>query len=379
MELKEILEVIETRKPDEKAVEEAKKREEVLAKPTGALGDLEAMAIKMAGITKKVKNEIKKQCIVLFSSDNGVIEEGVASAPVSVTQSQTINFLRHYTGMSALANYFGCDMLIVDVGVKLPISDSLYTNTFDFIPGGFSETGEFKGKIVNRKIAEGTKNLAKEPAMTKEECIKAIMVGFDSVKAIKDAGYDIFGVGEMGIGNTTTSSCLLSYISKADPKTFIGRGGGLNDKGLKKKIDIVKNAVDKEKGDIIDALSHMGGFDIASMVGAYLGASYYEIPVVIDGYISSVAALIAKTLSKNTVNYMFSSHESKEPGYLIAIRLLELKPMFNLGMRLGEGSGCPIAFKILEAACAHMKDMATFSEGAIDAEYLKEGKEKKFF
>lgn len=379
MELKEILEQIEKNVPNEKAIEETKAREEVLAKPTGALGDLETMAIKLAGITGKVKNDVSKQCIVLFSSDNGVVEEGVASAPISVTQSQTINFLRHYTGMSSLANHFGCDMLIVDVGVKLPISDELYTDSFDFVPGGFSHTGEFKGKIVNRKIGRGTKNLAKEPAMSKEECLKAIMIGFDSVKAIKEKGYMVFGIGEMGIGNTTTSSCLISYISKVDPKEFIGRGGGLNDEGLKKKIDIVTSAVNREYEDLIDALASMGGFDIAAMVGAYLGAAYYKIPVVIDGYISAAAALTASKLSPNSVNYMFTSHESKEPGYLIAINLLGLKPMFNLGMRLGEGSGCPIAFKILEAACSHLNDMATFSEGAIDADYLKEGKEKKFF
>ena len=379
MELEEILESIKNESPNYDAIEKAKKREEILAKPTGALGDLETMAIKLAGITGNVINEIKKECIVLFSSDNGVVEEGVASAPISVTQSQTINFLRHYTGMSALANYFNNDMLIVDMGVKLPIAEELYTNTFDFIPGGFPKTGEFRGKIVNRKIKNGTNNLAKEDAMSIEDCKKAIMVGFDSVKAIKEAGYDIFGIGEMGIGNTTTSSCMLAYISKEDPKNFIGRGGGLNDEGLEKKIKVVTDAVNRQGEDLIKALASMGGFDICAMVGAYLGAAYYRLPVVIDGYISVVAALIAKTLEPNTVNFMFTSHESKEPGYEIAINLLGLKPMFNLGMRLGEGSGCPIAFKILEAAASHMRDMATFDEGKIDADYLNEGKEKKFF
>lgn len=379
MDLKEILETIEKNKPYTDKIEEAKKREEVLAKPTGALGDLETMAVKLSGITGKVKNSVEKQAIVLFSADNGVAETGVASAPQSVTQSQTVNFLRHFTGMSSLANHFGCDMLIIDMGVKLPISDELYTDTFDFIPSGFDHTGEFRGKIVGRKLGKGTRDLSKEPAMDRDTALKAIMTGFDAAKAVKDSGYQVFGIGEMGIGNTTTSSCMLSYITGADPESFIGRGGGLNDEGLRKKIDVVKNAVTGFHGDIIDAMAAFSGFDINAMVGAYLGAAYYRIPVVIDGFISAVAALIAYTIAPNTVNFMFSSHESKEPGYLIAIDALGLKPMFNLGMRLGEGSGCPIAFKILEAATTHMNDMATFAEGAIDADYLKEGKEKKFF
>ena len=379
MKLEEIIKSIENESLYNDAGSLAISREEMLAKPTGALGDLEDMAIRLAKITGNLKNDLSKQAILLFSSDNGVVLEGVASAPQSVTQSQTINFLRHYTGMSSMANYFGCDMLIVDVGVKLPIPSELYTNDFEFIPSGFKETGKFRGKIVNRKIAYGTKNLAKEDAMTNEENLKAIEIGFDAVKAAKEKGYSVIGIGEMGIGNTTTSSCLLSYISKVKPSEFIGRGGGLNDEGLRKKIDVVTSAVKGLDDNLLDVMAKVGGFDISAMVGAYIGAAYFKIPVVIDGYISAVSALIAKTLCPRCVEYMFLSHESKEPGYLIAINSLKLKPMFNLGMRLGEGSGCPIAFKILEAATSHFNDMATYDEGSVDAEYLKEGKEKKFF
>ena len=357
----------------EDAVKEAEARQEVLAKPTGALGTLEDISIQLAGITGKVKNSMKKQAVVIMSADNGVVDEGVASAPQSVTLSQTINFTRHYTGVSSMAKYFGIDLLVVDTGVKMAIPSSLYS-------AEMTEEGRLTAKIVNRRIADGTRNLAKEPAMTDEEALRAIMTGIEAAKAIKDCGYDIFGVGEMGIGNTTTSACVLAALCGKTGEDVVGRGGGLNDEGLAKKIRIVDEAnKDLDPADVTDILAKVGGFDICAMTGAFLGAAYYRIPVVIDGYISAVAALCAYRLAPKAVNFMFGSHQSKEKGYLIAIDALGVKPYFNLGMRLGEGSGCPISFKIIETACAAMNGMATFAEGAIDAEYLEEGKKGNFF
>ena len=357
----------------EDAVKEAEARQEVLAKPTGALGTLEDISIQLAGITGKVKNSMKKQAVVIMSADNGVVDEGVASAPQSVTLSQTINFTRHYTGVSSMAKYFGIDLLVVDTGVKMAIPSSLYS-------AEMTEEGRLTAKIVNRRIADGTRNLAKEPAMTDEEALRAIMTGIEAAKAIKDCGYDIFGVGEMGIGNTATSACVLAALCGKTGEDVVGRGGGLNDEGLAKKIRIVDEAnKDLDPADVTDILAKVGGFDICAMTGAFLGAAYYRIPVVIDGYISAVAALCAYRLAPKAVNFMFGSHQSKEKGYLIAIDALGVKPYFNLGMRLGEGSGCPISFKIIETACAAMNGMATFAEGAIDAEYLEEGKKGNFF
>ena len=357
----------------EDAVKEAEARQEVLAKPTGALGTLEDISIQLAGITGKVKNSMKKQAVVIMSADNGVVDEGVASAPQSVTLSQTINFTRHYTGVSSMAKYFGIDLLVVDTGVKMAIPSSLYS-------AEMTEEGRLTAKIVNRRIADGTRNLAKEPAMTDEEALRAIMTGIEAAKAIKDCGYDIFGVGEMGIGNTTTSACVLAALCGNTGEDVVGRGGGLNDEGLAKKIRIVDEAnKDLDPADVTDILAKVGGFDICAMTGAFLGAAYYRIPVVIDGYISAVAALCAYRLAPKAVNFMFGSHQSKEKGYLIAIDALGVKPYFNLGMRLGEGSGCPISFKIIETACAAMNGMATFAEGAIDADYLEEGKKGNFF
>lgn len=395
------------------AIEEAKARQEMLAKPTGALGTLEDISIQLAGITGKIKNEMKKQAIVIMSADNGVVEEGVASAPQSVTLSQTINFTRHYTGVSSMAKYFGIDLLVVDIGVKMPIPESLYSEEMtehncgigccgpapdssadcsdgcsadssadcsDGCPQSRLNGQRLTSKIVKRRLQNGTNNLAKEPAMTKEQALKAIMVGMEAAENIKRCGYDIFGIGEMGIGNTTTSACVLAALCGKTGAEVVGRGGGLNDEGLAKKTKIVDEAIDGlDPDDVVTILSKVGGFDICAMVGAFLGAAYYKMPVVIDGYISAVAALAASRLAPKATNYMFGSHQSTEKGYVLAMEALGIKPFFNLGMRLGEGSGCPISFKIIETACAAMNGMATFAEGAIDADYLEEGKKGNFF
>ncbi len=380
-EIKKILQSIdENGDLNQKILKEAQQRQEMLAKPTGSLGTLEDISIQLASITGEVKNDVTRQAVVIMSADNGVVEEGVASAPQSVTLSQTINFTRHFTGVSALAQYFDIDLLVCDMGVKMEIPEVFYTDKMEFVSGAEKTHGKFAGKIVKRSLGRGTENLAKGPAMTMDQCEKAFLTGIEAVKAIKDAGYQIFGVGEMGIGNTTTSACVLSALTGASAETVVGRGGGLNDEGLSKKIKIVENAVSKLKdASVFEILASVGGFDICAMTGAFVGAAYYRLPVVIDGYISAVAALAAARIAPKAVNFMFGSHQSTEPGYLIAMNELDIKPLFNLGMRLGEGSGCPISFKIIEAASAAMNHMATFTEGSIDADYLDERKKGNFF
>lgn len=357
----------------EDAVADAKERQKILAKPTGALGRLEDISVHMAGITGRVKNEIKKKAIVIMSADNGVVEEGVASAPQSVTLSQTINFTRGLTGVSSMAKHFGIDLLVIDMGVKLPIPDGLYTDS----P---VEGDRLTRKILRRSLGKGTRNLAVEPAMTREQALTAILEGVSAAEAVKACGYDILGIGEMGIGNTTTSSCVLAALTGSKAADVVGRGGGLGDEGLAKKVATVRKAAAGCEGDdVIDILAKVGGFDICAMTGAFLGAAYYRLPVVVDGYISCVAALAATKLAPNAVNFMFGSHLSKEQGYKIAAEAIGLTPYFDLGMRLGEGSGCPISFNIIETACAAMNGMATFEEGAIDADYLAEAEKGTFF
>lgn len=360
---------------DEKAIAEARDRQAYLAKPPGSLGTLEDISVKIAGITgKAVGNDVTKQCIAVMSADNGVVEEGVASAPQSVTLSQTINFTRRYTGVSSMAKYFGIDLLVTDVGVAMEIPKELYTDSM------LTEDGRIPVKIVNRRIANGTKNLAKEPAMTREQAVEAMLIGFEAADAAKRSGAQLFGIGEMGIGNTTTSSALLSALTGAKAEDLVGRGGGLNDEGLSKKVKIVKDAVNMYcMSDPIDKLANIGGFDICAMVGAFLGAAVNRMPVVIDGFISIVAACYARELNPRVVDYMFASHKSYEIGYTIAMDRLGLRPMFDLSMRLGEGSGCPIAFKIIETAVATMNIMKTLEEAAIDADYLEEIRRDNLF
>lgn len=369
---------------DQETVKEAEARQEVLAKPTGALGDLEDMTVRLAGITGLVRNDMKKQAVAIFSADNGVCEEGVASAPQSVTFSQTINFTRGLTGVSSMAKYWGIDLLVCDMGVKMDLPEELLTDSMiETMCDGCDGTecrNELTKKIVNRRLARGTANLAKGPAMTEEQFVKAFLTGVEAAKTFKQLGYSVFGVGEMGIGNTTTSACVLAALTGKTAADVVGRGGGLTDEGLEKKNRIVDEAAARVKAkDVFTILQEVGGFDIAAMVGAYLGAARYRLPVVIDGYISAVAALAAAKIQPKCVNYMFASHKSKEPGYVLAMEELGVKPIFDLGMRLGEGSGCPITFKILETACATMNGMATYDEGAIDADYLDQRKEGNFF
>ncbi len=373
---KKLFEMIgEIKAADQEAMKAAKERQDYLAKPPGSLGRLEDMSIKLAGITgKPTGNDVRKQCIVIMCADNGVVAEGVASAPQSVTLSQTINFTRRYTGVSSMAKYFDIDLLVTDVGVAMEIPQELYTDSM------LDGEGKIPVRIVNRRIANGTRNLAKEAAMTRAEAVQAIFIGLEAAKAVKDSGAQLFGVGEMGIGNTTTSSAVLSALTGAKAEDVVGRGGGLNDEGLAKKIKIVNDAVNSWcMNDPIEKLAKVGGFDICAMTGAFLGAGIFRLPVVIDGFISVVAACVAKELNPRITDYMFASHKSYEIGYQIALDRLGLEPMFDLRMRLGEGSGCPAAFKIIEAAVASMNLMKTLEEASIDGDYLEEIRRDNLF
>ncbi len=348
---------------DEKAMDAARQRQESLAKPPGSLGILEDISVQMAGITGQVNNEIQKTCVVVMCADNGVVEENISSAPQSVTLAQTINFTRRLTGVGALAAGFGSELLIVDVGINGEVPEGLYTQK------PFSDTH----KIVNRRIARGTRNLAKEPAMTKQQALQAIGIGLEMADAVKQEGYGVFGIGEMGIGNTTTSAAILSAVTGRPASRTVGRGGGILAESFIRKQEIVEAVRSRCQGkDMLSVLAEAGGFDIAAMAGAFIGAAIHRLPVVIDGYISAVAALTASRLAPACVPYMFASHWSYEPGYELAVGELGLAPFLSLRMRLGEGSGCPLAFQIMRGACHVMNHMATFEEARINDDYLEE-------
>ena len=346
---------------DHAAADAARKRLDSLAKPPGSLGRLEDIAVQLAGITGQTCNTLDKRCVIIMCSDNGVVEEGVASAPQSVTYAQAINFTRGITGVAVLAKCFNSDLMVVDVGINTEVNH----------PG-----------IINRKIRKSTSNLAKQPAMSREEAVTAILTGIEMAREAHRKGYRMIGVGEMGIGNTTTSSAVLCAFTGIDAGLAVGKGAGLTSEGFEKKKRIIMDAIKTYKpdpNDPIDVISKVGGFDIAAMAGVYLGAAYCRLPVVIDGFISAVAALAAARMAGLSVGYMIPSHASCEPGYAYTVRELGLEPVLDLGMRLGEGSGCPIMFMVIDAACAVIRDMGTFAEAGIDGRYLENIREEGCF
>ena len=349
IELDSLLEKIKA--PDQAAMDAARAYQATLAKPPESLGRLEALSIQLAGITGKIHNRIERTHLLIFAADNGVVEEGVSSAPQSVTLQQTINLTRAKTGASTLCRHFGVGITVCDVGVNAEIHDKA---------------------VLNRKIAYGTNNIAKMPAMTREQAITAILTGA-GVAIHTEA--DALGVGEMGIGNTTTSAAVLSALLDVPPEQVTGRGGGITDEAFQRKKEVIRRAIETnrpDKTDVIDVLSKVGGLDIAAMCGAFLGAAATRRPVVIDGFISAVAALCAVRLKPEARHYLVPSHASFEIGYTLAMQAMDLQPMLLLGMRLGEGSGCPLAFQVLDAACAIINEMATFQQAGIDDGYLEE-------
>ena len=336
---------------DQKVMLAAEAHQARLAKPPGSLGRLEELSVQLAGITGKVHNELPRKQLLVFAADNGVVAEGVSSAPQSVTMQQTINLTRGKTGAAVLAKRFGCGLTVCDVGVNADICESA---------------------VLNRKIAYGTQNICTGPAMTREQALQAILTG---AAVAEDVDADAVGIGEMGIGNTTTSSAVLAVLLGADVDKVTGRGGGITEESFRKKKAVIRTAIAvnrPNRDDVIDVLAKVGGFDLAAMCGAFLGAAASRRAAVIDGFISAVAALCAVRLCPLVHGYLIPSHASFEIGYRLAIEELALRPLFDLGMRLGEGSGCPLAFQVLDAACAVMNNMASFDEADINDDYLDE-------
>jgi len=346
--------ISEIKSLDESAMEKARLRQAELAKPPGSLGVLEDISVRLAGISGELFYDTGKRCVIIMSADNGVFEEGVASTPQSVTYAQTVNFLRGIPGVSAIAKQFGADLLVVDVGVNADID----------VP-----------QIKNKKIRKSTWNIAKGGAMTYDEAVSAILIGIETAGEAAKSGYKLFGAGEMGIANTTTSAAVLSALTGLSAEKAAGKGAGLSDEAYRHKIHVVRSSIENNKPDVsdpIDVLAKVGGFDIAALAGVFIGCAYNRVPVVIDGFISMVAALAAARLAPPAKEYMFASHASFEHGFAHAAQALGVEPCLNLSMRLGEGSGCPIMFSVIDAACAVIRDMGTFAEAEINDDYLEE-------
>ncbi|MCL2579929.1 MAG: nicotinate-nucleotide--dimethylbenzimidazole phosphoribosyltransferase [Oscillospiraceae bacterium] len=344
--------ISQIRPPDTAAMNKASVRLDSLVKPPGSLGKLESIAITLAGIGGDTYYSAGKRCVIIMAADNGVAGEGVASAPQSVTYMQTINFTKGITGVAVLAKQFGADLKIVDVGVNAQIDHPL---------------------VINRKVRMSTENIAKRDAMTRDQAVEAVLAGIETAIDAAKQGYTLLGAGEMGIGNTTTSAAVLSALTGLAAEQTAGRGAGLTESGYRHKIQVIETALrDRapDPTDPIDVLAKVGGLDIAAMAGVYIGGGYMRIPVVIDGFISIVAALVAACVCPAVRPYMIASHASDEQGYKHAAKALEIEPCLHLDMRLGEGSGCPLMFAMIDAACALIRDMGTFEQAGIGEEYL---------
>ncbi len=346
-------EIVKSIKPlDEAIIKQAWQKVDNLVKPIGSLGRLEEIAVQISGITGRLSNELPKKCIIIMSADNGVYEEGVSTSPQELTLLQTINFTKGITGVNVLSHHAHSDLQIIDIGIKDELD----------CPG-----------ILNKKIRKGTDNMAKGPAMSREEAIKAIEVGIHVVADLAKSGYNLLGTGEMGIGNTSSSSAILMALTGCSSDLAVGKGAGLTDAGLALKKQVIDKALALNKPnpeDPLDVLSKVGGLDIAGLTGCFLGASYHRIPIVIDGFISAAAAFIAYRINPQVKSYLIPSHASAEPGYEFIMREIGLEPMLYLKMRLGEGTGCALAFHIIDAAMEMMNHMGTFQEANIPSENL---------
>lgn len=334
------------KEPDEKAMAACRMRWDSIAKPLHSLGKLEDVLVRIAGITGSADIHLEKKVLVPMCADNGVVEEGVTQTGQEVTAIVSENFLKKQATASILCQTAGADIFPVDIGIARDTC------------------------LPNYKIAYGTQNMTKGSAMTREEALKAIQTGIELVGGLKEKGYQIIATGEMGIGNTTTSSAVASVLLHEPVENVTGRGAGLSTEGLSRKIRAIHLAIEKNKpnaSDGVDVLAKVGGFDLAGLAGLFLGGALYRVPVVIDGFISAVAALAAAVICPTAKGYMLASHVSKEPAAAMVLDRLGLSATLHADMCLGEGTGAVVYFPILDMACAVYNGMSTFGDVKIEA------------
>ncbi|NPV78607.1 MAG: nicotinate-nucleotide--dimethylbenzimidazole phosphoribosyltransferase [Anaerolineae bacterium] len=328
--------------------EAARSRQAELTKPHGSLGRLEELSAQLAGMTGQARPKVERKAVIVMAADHGVTLEGVSAYPAEVTRQMVLNFLRGGAAINVLARQAGARVVIVDIGVA---SD-------------FEETAG----LVRRKMAAGTRNIASGPAMTRAEAEEAIQTGIDVIHEEIGRGLDLAATGDMGIGNTTASAAIVSVLTGLPPIQVTGRGTGVDDAGLARKVAIIEQAIQANRpnpADALDVLCKVGGLEIAGLAGVMLGAAARRVPVVIDGFISGAAALIAAGLSPQVKDYLIASHLSVEIGHQAVLKHLGLAPLLDLQLRLGEGTGAALAFHIIEAACRILDEMATFSEAGV--------------
>ncbi|GLX70773.1 nicotinate-nucleotide--dimethylbenzimidazole phosphoribosyltransferase [Paenibacillus glycanilyticus] len=334
----------------EELASEAKAHSDQLTKPTGSLGKLEEIAFRLAGISGRLWPDLSRKAVVVMAGDHGVCEEGVSAYPQEVTPQMVFNFLNGGAAVNVLARQAEADVFCVDMGVNADLDHPM---------------------LISRKVVRGTANMAKQPAMTREEALQAVMAGVQVAEELADKGYTLFATGEMGIGNTTPSAALTSVLTGLSPELSVGRGTGINEDGWRHKIEVVKRAISvnqPDASDPIDTLAKVGGAEIAGMAGFMIGAAVRGCPVVVDGFISSVAALVAVRLAEQVKPYLFASHLSQEQGHAVVLESIGLSPMIQLDMRLGEGTGAVLCFHFIDASLKLMREMATFASAGVSKE-----------
>lgn len=333
---------------NEDAAAKAQQRLNRLTKPLGSLGRLEELAKQLAGILGTASPSIRDKAIITMAADHGVVAEGVSAYPQVVTAQMVANFLRGGAGINVLARHIGARVVVVDMGVAGELAPH--------------------PDLVVRKIGYGTRNLARGPAMTRDEAARAIQAGIEIVERELARGADIVGTGDMGIGNTTPSSAIAAVLTGQPAALVTGRGTGIDDAAYAKKVAVIERALKvnhPDPADPLDVLAKVGGFEIAGLVGVILGGAQARRPVVIDGFISGASALIASALAPRVKAYLIAAHRSQEPGHRIVLERLGLRPLLELDMRLGEGTGAALAMPLLEAACHILNDMATFEDAGV--------------
>lgn len=344
---KHFLETIQIPALDEAVGQQVASYLDTLTKPQGSLGRLEEFVIELGKMTGQSFPEVKRPGVIVFAADHGITAEGVSAFPKEVTVQMVHNFLTGGAGMNVFSRMIDAEFAIVDIGIDADM--------------------DAEGLTV-RKVRYGTGNFHKEDAMSREEALQALQVGFDEGEKMIAKGVKCLIVGEVGIGNTTPSSAIAAVLSGKDVLELVGPGTGLVSEGVKNKQKIIAEAIQNRKpnpADALDILMKVGGLEIAGMAGAMLAAASHRVPILVDGFIASVSALIANGLVKGAVDYMFVGHKSAEPGHKAALALLGKEPIVDLGMRLGEGTGAAVAFPILHAATLALKEMATFADAGV--------------
>jgi len=329
---------------------QAQRHLDSLTKPPGSLGRLEELARRLVEIRGGAAPAVERPVIFTFAGDHGVVEEGVSAYPQVVTAQMVENFLRGGAGVNVLARQAGARVVVADLGVATPLSA--------------------RAGLVSRRVADGTRNIARGPAMTREQAVAAIEVGAELAEAVIADGADLLGLGEMGIGNTTPASAVTAAVTGAPVEAVTGRGTGIDDATWRRKVEVVGRALARnrpDRADGLDVLAGVGGFEIGGLAGVVLAGAAHRVPVALDGFVATAAGLIAVAIAPAARHFLFASHRSVEPGHAVALRHLGLEPYLDLGMRLGEGTGAALFVHLARAAARLYTDMATFKSAGVDA------------